>query len=306
MTFDNSEIEYILKPISAQDSVWQTIPKGLPALHFELQTGNSYDLFLRYKFQIETINHYLFTVKNHWWQTTIFKVTALLFCLSLISLLSFFYYQRNKKNKLAHQERETESTVLKLKAIRSQLNPHFIFNSLNSIQSLINTNQISEANRYLSEFSNLMRNTLTDSDKVFQTLNNEIKMLDIYLKLEQLRFEFEYSITTDKNINRNETEIPILLLQPLVENAVKHGVSELREKGKVNIHFYSDNSVLIAEIKDNGKGFMDEKKAGGYGLKLTHEKIQLLNKMLKGQSIEKKISHKNEETAVQIIFKNWL
>jgi len=286
--------------------VWQVIPIGLPALHLQLQAGNEFDLFLRYKFQPETINHYVITIKKHWWQTTFFKLLIILFCLLLIFLLLFYFYQIRKKEQLLKQQKETETITLKLKAIRSQLNPHFIFNCLNSIQSLINTNRIAAANEYLSEFSTLMRDALADSDKIFQHLDKEIKILENYLKLERLRFEFEYTINTSTEIKPNEIEIPSLLLQPLVENAVKHGVSHLREKGKVSINFFKNNTNFIAEIKDNGKGFTDEKQFNGYGWKLTNDKIQLIAGMLKDQKIEKKIFRKDGATFVQIIFKNWL
>ncbi|MBS1735696.1 MAG: histidine kinase [Bacteroidetes bacterium] len=204
---------------------------------------------------------------------------------------------------LIKQREETEKSMLELKAIRSQLNPHFIFNSLSSIQGLINTNKIESANVYLSEFSNLMRNTLTESDKIFQPLDKEINMLETYLKIEQLRFQFEYSIKVDGNAVLNQIEIPSLLLQPLVENAIKHGVSGLREKGKVDIHFYLKNRNLFAEIEDNGNGLSGKKNPNGYGLKLTDERILLLNK-IKGQHIEKKIFRMNNKTVVQIIFTN--
>jgi two-component system, LytTR family, sensor kinase len=183
------------------------------------------------------------------------------------------------------------------------LNPHFIFNSLSSIQGLINTNKLNDANLYLSEFSNLMRNTLTESDKLYQILQKEIELLQTYLKLEQLRFQFEFKIETDDIEKINDIRIPSLLLQPIVENAVKHGVAELREKGKISIHFYAINSNLIVEIKDNGKGFPVKNHLNGYGLKITDERISLLNK-INGQKIEKKIFRMNNETVVEIIFKN--
>ena len=208
---------------------------------------------LRYKFQPETLSVYLIEVKPIWWQRTLFKIIASLIVLSVIFFSLFHFYRKRKKRQLIKQREETEKSMLELKAIRSQLNPHFIFNSLSSIQGLINTNKIESANVYLSEFSNLMRNTLTESDKIFQPLDKEVNMLETYLKIEQLRFQFEYSIKVDCNAELNQIEIPSLLLQPLVENAIKHGVSRLREKGKVDIHFYLKNRNLFAEIEDKNK-----------------------------------------------------
>ena len=282
--------------------MWQAI-NGLPVLHLDLQTGNDYELLLRYKFQPETTNIYSFQVKPFWWQTGWFKILEGLFYLLILFLLIFYFYRRKKKRQLIKQQEKTERLLLELKSIRSQLNPHFIFNSLSSIQGLINTNKLDDANLYLSQFSNLMRNALTENDKLYQTLQREIELLQTYLKMEQLRFQFEFKIETENVEKINGIEIPSLLLQPIVENAVKHGVAELREKGKINIHFYAITDNLVIEIKDNGKGFPGKNNLNGYGLKITDERISLLNK-INGQKIEKKIFRRDDETIVQIIFTN--
>lgn len=284
--------------------MWQAIPGGLPALHFNLQSDNEYDLFLRYKFQPETINHYLIIVKPYWWQSVLFKIIAAVVGLSFIMLISLYFYRKRKEQQLLKQRQETEKTILNLRAIHGQLNPHFIFNSLSSIQGLINTNRIKQANEYLSEFSNLMRNTLIDSDKIYHTLDKEIKVLNTYLKIEQLRFEFDYKFKIDESLNINEIEFPTLLLQPLVENAVKHGVSGLRDKGEIIIHFFRDNHNLIVEIKDNGKGIENKMQPDRFGRKLTDDKIKLLNKISGSECITKNIFRKNQQTIIQMSFKN--
>jgi LytS/YehU family sensor histidine kinase len=221
-------------------------------------------------------------------------------------LSGFYYYHHRKKKQLSEQQNEYEKTLLKLSAIRAQLNPHFIFNSLSSIQGLINTNKINDANKYLEEFSSLIRNTLVDGDKLYHNLDKEIKTLATYLHLEQLRFRFEYNIKTDDNLNANEIKIPSFLLQPLVENAVKHGVSQLREKGKLYIHFFRRDNNMVAEIRDNGEGFNNEINGTGYGLKLTNSRIELINKMVKGQTILMKNFRENNETVIQLNFNNWI
>ena len=275
----------------------------MAVLHLDLQPGNDYDLLLRYKSQPESTNIYSFYVKPFWWQTGWFKILEALFYLLILFLLIFYFYRRKKKRQLIKQQEKTERLLLELKSMRSQLNPHFIFNSLSSIQGLINTNKLDDANLYLSQFSNLMRNALTENDKLYQTLEKEIELLQTYLKMEQLRFQFEFKIETQDGEKINGIGIPSLLLQPIVENAVKHGVAELREKGKINIHFYAVSDNLVAEIKDNGKGFPVKNDLNGYGLKITDERISLLNK-INGQKIEKKIFRMNNETVVEIIFKN--
>lgn len=275
----------------------------MPVLHLDLQADNEYDLLLRYKFQPETINNYSIYVKPFWWQTGWFRILEATFYLLILFLLIFYLYRKKKKRQLIKQQEKTERLILELRSIRSQLNPHFIFNSLSSIQGLINTNKLDDANLYLFEFSNLMRITLTENDKLYQTVQKEIELLQTYLNMEQLRFQFEFEIETDDCEKINDIEIPALLLQPIVENAIRHGVAELREKGKINVHFYAINDNLVAEIKDNGKGFSAENNLNGYGLKITDERIILLNK-INGQKIEKKIFRMNNETVVQIIFTN--
>ena len=297
-----SEIEYCLISSNSTDTAW-TSSSGMSSLPIEVQPNNDYTLLLRYKFQQESVNKYTFHVKPHWWQTTIAKIFDALLFIAILFLLIFYFYRKTKRTQLIKQREKTEKSMLELKSIRSQLNPHFIFNSLSSIQGLVNTNKIESANLYLSEFSNLMRNTLTENDKLSHSLEKETELLESYLKMEQLRFQFNYTITTESNINIHEIEIPSLLLQPLIENAVKHGVSGLREKGKVNIRFYLNENNLIAEVKDNGKGFPGKNNSNGYGLKLTDERILLLNK-IKGQHFERKMFRMNNETIVQIIFKN--
>lgn len=269
-----------------------------------LRSGYDYTLLLRYKFQPETVNEYTFIVKPHWWQTTFFRLFSVLLSAIILFLLLFYLYKKRKKKQKIIQQEHTQKMLLEIKAIRAQLNPHFIFNALSSIQGLINSGKINDANFYLSEFSNLMRNTLTESDTIFHPLEKEIKLLETYLKLEQLRFQFDYKIELDINIKVNEIEIPSLLLQPLVENAVKHGVSALQEKGKIYINFFISDRDLIAEVKDNGGGFNSVITPDGYGFKLTNDRIILLNKMNKEQQICKKIFRKNDQTIVQLIFKN--
>jgi LytS/YehU family sensor histidine kinase len=198
------------------------------------------------------------------------------------------------------------SLQLEIKAIHAQFNPHFVFNALNSIQGLINKEDIAGANKYLSVFGQLMRNSLANSDKNLISLSEEIDILETYLKLEQLRFGFTYKVEVSKDINVYETEIPSLLLQPLIENAIKHGISGLRENGIIDLSFKRDSNDMLVTLTDNGKGFLLQEKSGGYGLKLTVERIKLMNRVLKGQSIQFEIKASlGSPTKVYLIFSNW-
>ena len=269
-----------------------------------LSYGN-YVLQLRFAKQRHNVTQYAFEIKPFWYQT-IFSKTIFLF-LIIAALASVFMLLRLRKQKrkliIAQQQREKKET--ELKSIRAQLNPHFVFNSLSSIQGLINKNEIDSANKYLSDFANLMRTTLTANDKENNNLDIEIKTLNDYLQLEQLRFHFGYNISVSKSINSSAVEIPSLLLQPIIENAVKHGISYLLEKGKIDIVFTQKNSDMLVDIIDNGKGFDVTKNTIGYGLKLTKERIALINGISKTQSIGVNIQS-TEGTTVHLVFKNWL
>ncbi len=200
----------------------------------------------------------------------------------LILLFTLFRQRRKTKREQAIREKLN----LELRSIRAQLNPHFVFNALSSIQGLINNKDTDAANRYLSEFGHLLRDSLAASENDYTELALEIGILDTYLQLEQLRFGFSYSIETAPDVAPTATDIPAFLLQPIVENAVKHGISDLGETGWVRLRFYRENANFIAEVSDNGRAWDITKATSGYGLRLTRERIRLLNQLLKGPVIE--------------------
>ncbi|MBP0903207.1 sensor histidine kinase [Mariniflexile gromovii] len=175
-------------------------------------------------------------------------------------------------------------TEMQLKSIRSQMNPHFLFNALSAIQNLINKGDSERANHYLTEFSQLMRLTLDKSEKGLVPLYDEIESIKKYLELERLRFSFNYEIILDPQINTNEIEIPAMLIQPLVENAIVHGLKEKNGDKKLTIKFKTEKQNLICLIADNGIGIEASEakknthlKREPYGLKLAKDRIQLIN-----------------------------
>ena len=150
--------------------------------------------------------------------------------LLIAAIIGIAYYSR-VKGKQKKERNRRRIRELELRAIRSQMNPHFIFNALSSIQNLINRSANQEANEYLIDFSRLLRKVLATSEKKLVSLSDEIEQLQLYLKLEQLRFPFSYSLAVGKNIEPDAIEIPGMLIQPFVENAVKHGMLRgVREK----------------------------------------------------------------------------
>lgn len=168
---------------------------------------------------------------------------------------------------------------LEIKAIRSQMNPHFMFNALNSIQSLINNYQYKEANIYLEKFSLLMRKVLNNSEKSFVTLSDELDAVTLYCELEQLRFNFKFEIEVSPEVNTQLTEIPGMIIQPLAENSILHGLAQKGDAGRLIIHISCDEKYLKIVVRDNGTGLKENIAEGNksFGLKLVKERLILLS-----------------------------
>lgn len=299
--YPDESLEYSLLTGPVKDTVWKSTNHilFLP----ELSAGRRYSLLVRYKTNPGFVQRYSFYTDPYWYQTGWAKMLfGSLAAIILLLTVLFIYMTRLKSIRKKRQQ-----LSLEIKSIRSQLNPHFVFNALASIQGLINKNDIAGANHYLTEFSNLLRESLQSTNKEMTPLFSEITLLDTYLKLEQLRFHFQYSITIDDSIDQNAVEIPSLLLQPLVENAVKHGVASLQEKGIIAIRFTAVNNHLEISITDNGSGFNGKQSQNGLGLKLTQDRIHLLNRSSKKQKIEILFKcNQHTGTTVHLIFQNWL
>lgn len=197
--------------------------------------------------------------------------------------LTFKIQEENKEKLLLQQE----AFLNKTKALRAQINPHFIFNSLSSIQHLVTKNDRVSAIKYLSKFSNLTRSILESSIETNALLSEEIKMLHNYLELEALRFDdaFSYKINIDDAIDTNAIEIPSMLLQPFIENAIIHGLLPKQEGDKiVTINFNINNQVLHCEIDDNGigreaaskRGHIHKRDKKSRGLEVTKQRLEAL------------------------------
>lgn len=223
--------------------------------------------------------------------------------LTAIAGIIIFYIKRKNKRKLLIEKQQKDIAKTQLGSIRSQLNPHFMFNALAGIQSLMNEQKTDEANQYLGKFSRLTRNVLDNKELI--SLAEEKILLDDYLQMEQLRFGFKYQIEIQQNVDLN-IEIPAMLLQPFVENAVKHGIAEKGKEGRVNIGFAKKDTDLVLELRDNGKGFDTSKTYAGYGLQLSKNRVVLLNSIYKENTIILDMSADKNGTVIKIILKEWL
>jgi two-component system LytT family sensor kinase len=215
----------------------------------------------------------------------------------------FMQYRSNQKRKLAVEAQNRQIATLQLQSVRAQLNPHFMFNALAGIQNLMNKNEVELANKYLARFARLTRNVLDNGNKELTSIEHETDLLTDYLQMEQMRFGFDFSIDIE-DIDQ-QIEIPAMLLQPFVENAVKHGVSTLKNKGLIKVSITKKDNNLVLGVQDNGKGFSDT-NTGGIGIKLCEDRIKLLNSIYKNTTI---LLHKNPKSngmLITIELKNWL
>jgi tetratricopeptide (TPR) repeat protein len=212
-------------------------------------------------------------------------IYALIAGMLLLSVMAFVMFKYIKQQRLANN-------LLALKSLRSQMNPHFIFNALNSVNSFISSNDERTANKYLSDFSYLMRSVLENSEEDFIPLQKEIELLELYTKLEHFRFKdkFDYSITIDDAVPVSEYQIPPMLLQPYIENAVWHGLRYKTEKGHLYISVKKKNSHEITiSVSDDGVGrersktlkTEHQKRQNSKGMGNIKKRVAILNEMYK-------------------------
>ncbi len=229
--------------------------------------------------------------------------------LTILLLLAGYLMYRNMR------QQQYANNLLALKSLRSQMNPHFIFNALNSVNTFIATSDERAANKYLTDFSLLMRSVLENSEEDFIPLEKEIELLELYVQLEHFRFQdkFEYVIEVDPKIDSKAYMIPPMLLQPYVENAVWHGLRYKEDKGLLTINFIKkDTDTIEIVISDNGIGrdksetlkTLNQKKQKSQGMSNIKKRINILNKMYKDE-VDVFITDLTQQggTRVQLILK---
>jgi len=225
------------------------------------------------------------------------------FAVIIFALVVILVIRRANKKKQLTLSLKAESAKNELNTVRAQLNPHFVFNALSGIQNLMNNNQVEYANNYLSKFANLTRQILDERELI--TIEDEVKLLQDYLGMEQLRFQFTVKFNVDQAEDFKYIEIPAMLLQPFVENAVKHGVAHLKGEGNIVIDIKKYLQDIVLSVSDNGKGFKRSTIDKGLGLKLSEKRIALLNENYKTCPIKLEIIS-SSGTMVHITLTNWL
>jgi tetratricopeptide (TPR) repeat protein len=201
----------------------------------------------------------------------------------LLIAATYLVYRSSRQKRVANQ-------LLALRSLRSQMNPHFIFNALNSVNSYISKSDERSANKYLSDFSRLMRAVMENSKHDFVTLSSEIEIIELYLKLEHHRFKdkFDYSFAVDPQIDLDTMQIPPMLIQPYIENAVWHGLRYKEEKGYLKV-VLSNGDHLQVIVEDNGIGrkkslelkTKNQQVTKSTGLKNINNRLAIINQVHK-------------------------
>ena len=239
-----------------------------------------------YVFQIkdekEIINEFTFHIKTPIWHMLWFRILAAGLVLGLIYSYFKFRVKRIIKKKEKKYAFELKLANAEQKALKAQMNPHFIFNALNAIQNLIINEKTYKAYKYLGDFSKLVRRVLLHSRKTETNVKSEIEFLTLYLELEKLRFEDQFHFSFDQESNFNlDHIIPSMVLQPFVENAIIHGlVPQTTQKvPQIKINFREDPSYIYCLISDNGIGFdlaaQEPKNKESLGLKIISERLEI-------------------------------
>ncbi len=281
----------VLKYFSLKDSTYNLEKdKTIFELNIQYQTEKKEQTISLLKKENE-----LTILQNKQKNYLILGVIGLMLVASFAGFLLFTRYKIKQENnllaaKVSAVEFEKDKTRMELTALKSQMNPHFIFNALNSIQEFIILNDKKKANQFMGKYADLVRSTLNMSDKESITIDEEIKSLELYLELEKLRFEdnFSYEVLVSEELLNNNYRLPAMLIQPYVENAIKHGLLHQQGPKTVNIQFEidsSDNSIITCTIEDNGIGrvrsealnAMRLKKHTSFSTGATKKRLELLN-----------------------------
>jgi hypothetical protein len=279
------------------DETWQALTPNSFATYSNLP----YDQFVfkvmaigRDGIESETLS-YPFEIEPPFWYTWWFITLEIVTGLIIISLI----YRWRRKTLITRHEKEkfemrAKMLALEQESLNSSMNRHFIFNALNSIQYYINRQDRLSANKYLSDFAKLIRKNLDSSNDNLTTLRDELERLELYLRLEHMRFKdkFEYSIVVDPDLDQDAIKVPAMLLQPFLENSIWHGILPKNAPGRVDVKVVRKNDSIEFTITDDGIGIESSlaNKSGtdshiSKGMAITSGRIDLI-KLMTSQHIE--------------------
>jgi ligand-binding sensor domain-containing protein/signal transduction histidine kinase len=257
-----------------------------------------------------------FSIRPAFWETWWFQSIGIAGTGLLLVLIARWQINRRRKKELEQLALQYRILQLEQKALQALMNPHFIFNALNSIHRYIRTHDEEQAGEYLAKFAKLIRITFESIQNTFVVLEEEVQRLELYLSLEQLRFgnRLTYTIHVDSAVDGADIRVPSMILQPYVENAILHGIMSLDKGGHITVDIRQKDEELILTVDDNGIGIetarSNKKNSDGgrrsSGMLLTEERLRLLSR-LAGMNIVLTISEKPEDfhgrrgTTVEIV-----
>lgn len=287
------QVEYRVKLIGLDDD-WQKVV-GNSIFYPNLKPGK-YTFLVTAKLETEPWNYdraasFSFTIESPFYQTWWFILLAI-----LVTTLGvwFFVYTLMSRRQQAREKQRIRNTAEKLQlehqALYAMMNPHFTFNALQSIQNFIQQNDKKSAHKFLARFAKLVRKNLDSTKADFITLNEEVERLKLYLGLEKMRFpeKFDYKVEMDPDVDAYEITIPPMLLQPFVENSIKHGIMPLVSDGLISIHIQTEpDDYMRIQIKDNGIGIEASKAMKrdrpndhvSKGMQITQDRLALFARM---------------------------
>ncbi len=291
------------------DSTWTTQTRIHETVNYpELQPGT-------YVFEVKSVNkqgvesansiQIPLEIRKPFWLSWWFLL--LMIVLALLIIVIIFKYRMNKQRmeleeKQARKQLENELNLSRLHALQSQMNPHFMYNALNSIQHFIFTNDKRASNHFLGKFADLMRLVMQQSSQETISLKEELETLEIYLELEKMRLDdaFTYVFKVHESLDSSRVVVPPMIIQPYLENAIKHGFMGLKRKGFLHIHFQQIEDFLEVCIEDNGRGReqsqqqQQKRKFGSFSGQANQRRFELL-KQRYGNQVSVRYEDKKDE-----------
>lgn len=306
----NDELQYAFEQ---EISPWKSI-KGLNAensayivLGSEMPAGKAQDIYLRYNSQPETIHKITILVQPKPFQVPWGKVALISLLLLITGGIWFYLQNKRNKRKLSALKRKSEDTETRLLLLSGQLNPHFLFNSLSAIQGAFNSSNPERANAYIGNVAGFMRDVMDNSRKEFISLHEELTIETDYLKLEQERMDFSYVIDIAPEIQASMIDFPPLLLQPVLENSIRHAFNRDFALPMIHIKVFSEGRTMYVDIADNGNVNWDSALVReGHGLSLIRKRMAVYNDKLEAMSINMQINYREGTgTMTRFTFQNW-
>ncbi|GAB3914235.1 hypothetical protein GCM10028803_59300 [Larkinella knui] len=256
------------------------------------------------------------TIRTPFWETWWFRLACLAALVTLVVFIAQWRNRRVAKEQQEKSELRERIATSEMKALRSQMNPHFLYNSLNAVRLFVLQNDSDNADKYLVKFARLMRLILGNSRQEWVTLASETEQLQLYLELEQLRFghKFDFSIETDPSLDQERVSIPPMIIQPYIENAILHGMAHKKSRGSIRVCIKPVGEHLECMVDDDGVGRQKAASLKSHaasshqsvGLQVTEERLQLIQQRSgkeAGAKIVDKVNDDGEPAGTQVVIR---